>query len=222
MIGGMDGATLAEGPAWWRGRVPDHVPVWRPDDLVLSGRVSSVDLMTSPLDESQLRAVRFDRAEVTGVDLRLDEIDLTTMWSSFDGCVFRQRSRRLHRDGFEPQGSFGNRPCVYRSCRFVGVRLRVRAGFDVGEARFENCTFELCRFQEFFSFSADFVGCRFVGPIKMAVIYGMDPHTGRRNDIEGNDFRAAMLSDNIGLRGDFPVKSQLWPDGFAVEQAIGA
>ncbi|MFB9236254.1 hypothetical protein ACFFWC_11960 [Plantactinospora siamensis] len=212
----MDTATSAEHPAWWRGRTPDLAPVWGPHTVVLSGRVSDVDLTAAPLDESQLRAVRFDRAEVTGVDLSLDELALTTMWSSFDGCVFRQRGRRLHRDGYEPQGSFGNRPCIYRSCTFVGVRLRIRAGFHVGEARFEDCTFERCRFEEFFSFSADFVGCRFVGPIKMAAIYGTDPHTGRRNEIHGNNFRAAGLSDNIGLRADFPVESQLWPEGFPV------
>jgi hypothetical protein len=71
--------------------------------------------------------------------------------------------------------------------------------------------FERCRFEEFFSHSAEFVRCRFVGRVKMAV---MAPTSGRRNEIVDNDFSKAELSANIGLRGDFPVHLQRWPDGF--------
>jgi hypothetical protein len=49
----------------------------------------------------------------------------------------------------------------------------------------------------------------------MAVIYGTDPHSGRRNQIEGNDFSEAILSGNIGLRGGFPIDSQVWPQDYS-------
>jgi hypothetical protein len=181
---------------------------------VLSGQVADLDLGLVPLGPQQLKSVRFDRASCSGLDIALDEVSLTTMWSSFERCRFHQRSRRLHRDGFEPQGSFGDRPSLFTGCAFVGVRLRLRAGFSVGQARFEDCTFERCRFEEHFSFSADYVRCKFVGPIKTAVFFGTDPNTGRRNDIVDNDFTAADLSDNVDWRDDFPKDKQRWPAGY--------
>jgi hypothetical protein len=104
---------------------------------VLTGSVEAVNLDDAPLSRSvMLRSLSFEHAEVRGVDLQLDEVRLSVMWSEFEDCTFRQRSRRLHRDGLEPQGSFGNRPSVYRRCRFEGLRMRTRAGFSVMEARF--------------------------------------------------------------------------------------
>jgi hypothetical protein len=151
---------------------------------------------------------------VTGLEVSLDEVGLTTLWSSFEDCTFRQRSRRLHRDGAEPQGSFGHRPCLYRRCTFVGVRFRLRAGFSVGEARFEDCVFDRCRFSEHFSFDAEYVRCRFVGKMTMAVFNCVSPRSGRRNEIVDNDFTHTEFSDNVAWRGDFPVDDQRWPDGY--------
>jgi hypothetical protein len=191
------------------------VPVWSAQTAVFKGPVTAVDLATVPLTSPDgLRNVLFDRAAVHALTLPLDEVHLDCQWSSFDGCTFTQRSRRLHRDGFEPQGSFGSRPSLYRDCRFVGVRFRLRAGFGVGEARFENCVFERCRFEEHFSDRADYVGCRFIGPVKMAVFFGCDPQSGRRNDITGNDFTQARFTDNVAWRRDFPLQHQHWPTGF--------
>lgn len=204
-----------ETPAWWRGRTPGKVPVWTPETAVLTGAVATVDLTAVPLSVlSVLRPVRFDRADVQGLMLPLDEVQLDCQWSSFEDCTFTQRSRRLHRDGFEPQGSFGSRPSVYRRCRFVGVRFRLRSGFGVGEARFEDCVFERCRFEEHFSHQADYVGCCFVGPMKMAVFFGYDPKSGRRNDIADNDFTQVRFTDNVAWRGDFPLQRQRWPTDF--------
>jgi hypothetical protein len=204
-------------PDWWRGQTPDTIPVWTPETVVITGAVTKLDLGAVPLGSEHLRTVRFDQADCSGFDLPLDELHLVTMWSSFVECRFHQRSRRLHREGAEPQGSFATRPSVYRYCSFVGVRLRLRAGFSVGQARFEDCTFERCRFEEHFSFEADYVRCKFVGPMKTAVFYGRSPRTGRRNDIADNDFTGASLSDNVGWRGDFPLERQRWPRTEAAE-----
>ncbi len=188
------------------------MPVWTPETAVLTGNVTTIDLAAVPLaNPASLRSIRFHQADVRDLTLRLDEVHLDCQWSSFADCTFTQRSRRLHRDGFEPQGSFGGRPSVYRRCRFVGVRFRLRAGFGVGEARFEDCVFERCRFEEHFSLQADYLDCRFVGPMKMAVFFGSDPKTGRRNDIAGNDFTQARFTDNIAWRGGFPLQQQNWP-----------
>jgi hypothetical protein len=206
-------------PDWWRGRRPEPKR-WSKDSLVLSGNVTVLNLQAAPLsDITILRSVVFDQANVQDVDVVLDELALTAAWSEFAGCTFRQRSRRLHREGSEPQGSFGWRPTIYRNCTFRGVRMRLRAGFSPGEARFEDCLFERCRFEEHFSFAADYVRCRFVGPMKTAVFFGSDLE-GRRNDIEGNDFTEAVLSDNIGFRNDFPVDTQAWPPGIAPPRTV--
>jgi hypothetical protein len=201
-------------PEWWRGQTPDAVPVWSSDTAVITGVVAELDLQAVPMGTQSLRSLRFERAAASGLDLALDEVHLSAMWSSFEQCRLHQRSKRLHPAGAEPQGSFAHRPSLFKGCTFTGVRLRLRAGFSVGQARFEDCTFERCRFEEHFSFAADYLRCTFVGPIKTAVFYGTDPNTGRRNEVVDNDFTAATLSDNVGWRGGFPVADQLWPDGY--------
>jgi uncharacterized protein YjbI with pentapeptide repeats len=201
-------------PSWWRGQIPDAVPVWTPNTAVFQGLVTELDLDEVPLAVGSLRSVRFEKASCSGLAVSLDEVHLATMWSSFEECRFHQRSRRLHRGGPDPQGSFGHRPSLFKNCTFVGVRLRVRAGFSVDQARFEDCTFQRCRFEEHFSFNADYLRCKFVGPIKTAVFYGTNPDTGRRNDIVDNDFTDAILSDNVAWRGDFPIGQQRWPVGY--------
>jgi hypothetical protein len=205
---------VTEGPAWWRGQVADQMPTWQPEDRVFTGQVDDLDVSGVPLGRGLLRAVVFDQARVSDADISLDDIGLVTAWSEFTECTFHQRGTRLHPDGEEPQGSFGNRPSVFRGCTFRDVRLSVRAGFSVGQARFEDCTFERCRFEEHFSWSAEYVGCRFVGPMRTAVFFGTDPNSGRVNEIHDNDFTDVAFSSNVGWRGDFPVLDQRWPESF--------
>jgi len=106
---------------------------------------------------------------------------------------------------------------VYRECVFEGVRFRVRAGFLVGAARFERCTFIRCDFGEHRSFCADYLDCSFVGPVKGAVFYGQAPegnhYDGKRNMFEGNDFTEAVLH-NVGFRGGIDATLQRWSAGF--------
>jgi hypothetical protein len=155
----------------------------------------------------------FDQADVQGVTIALDTAHLSVLFSEFTDCVFTQRGRGPANSDTTAQGCLASRPSIYRKCTFRGVRFRILGGFDTGQARFEDCVFEQCRFEEFFPQEADFVRCRFIGPIRTAVFFG---RTGTRhvNDIEGNDFREAVFSDNVGFRGDFPVSDQSWPEGY--------
>jgi hypothetical protein len=190
------------------------MPTWTRETRVVDGVADHLDLSGVPLGPGKPRPVIFDQAEVTDATIALDDLHLGAAWSAFVDCSFHQRSRRIHPDGEEPQGSLGNRPSLYSHCLFRGVRLRVRGGFSVGEARFEDCVFDGCRFEEHFSFAADYVRCRFVGPMRTAVFYGTDPETGRRNQIVENDFREAAISSNVGWRGAFPLDAQVWPEGY--------
>ena len=217
-------------PYWWRGTKPKplwwHGPTPRPAwarandyEVVLSGEVDEFRADAAPLTGT-LRHFVFDQAHVTGVTLPLDEVALTVGWSEFEDCTFTQRSRPLHPGGSPPQGSFAHRPSVYRRCVFRGVSFRVRTGFSVHVARFEDCVFERCKFTEHFSFCADYLNCRFVGPMKTAVFYGTAPVgedfcSGRRNTIEGNDFTETdFSSNNVAWRGGVDLAAQRWPAGY--------
>ncbi len=185
----------------------------REGTLIVSGTITDLDVARAPLAASPLllRSVQFRRASVEGVELHLDELQLSVLGSEFDGCSFVQRSRRLHRDGAEPQGSFGHRAgSTYRRCVFRGVRLRTLAGFSVGHALFEDCTFERCKFSGTFSHDADFVRCRFIGPVKGAVFSGTSPETGARNEFVDNDFTRAEL-DDVDFRNGIDLTRQSFP-----------
>jgi len=49
---------------------------------------------------------------------------------------------------------------------------------------------------------------------RTAVLNGVSPRTGWRNEIVDDDFTPSEFSDNVTGRGDFPVDDQRWPDGY--------
>ncbi|HET9718907.1 MAG TPA: hypothetical protein VFP55_02400 [Solirubrobacteraceae bacterium] len=210
-----------EPPEWWRGQTPHALPAGRPDAVVISGRVIDFAAEQIPLGAQLLRHVSFEQASCSGLRIVLDELGIRVAWTEFEGCTFTQRRRRLNADGAEPQGSLGNRPSRFSRCTFTGVRLRQRAGFSVGQARFEDCLFEDCRFEELFSYDADYVRCRFVGPIRTAVFFGTSPRTGRRNEIQDNDFTGAAIGEGVSWRAGFPLEAQSWPAAY-VPQGFSA
>jgi hypothetical protein len=196
---------------------------WPFNVTVLSGRVGPgpVDLAhrreIAPGRHAPMGEFVFDRVQAHGAVVVLDDLFLDIAWSELDECVFRQ-SRKTGSDGSQPQGNLGFRRTVYRRCEFDGVRFRTRAGFSVGQSRFEACIFRRCRFEEHFSFCADYIDCVFEGPIRTAVFYGRAPDgnfcDGKVNEIRGNDFRAATFSDNVAWRLGVALDSQQWPDGY--------
>lgn len=205
---------------WWRGQSPPRqARDVAPADMLVSGPVTSIDL-DAIAPRSGLRGVHFFRAAVSGVELWLTAISLVVEWSEFDNCHFRQRVRPVVNEyGFAAQGSFANRPAVYRACTFERVRFKILGGFDTGAGRFENCTFVNCRWEGHFGYDADLIDCRFVGRMNGCVWGGTglkEDSRGqvRRNVITGNDFTEVTFTDNVGWRRDFPVADQVWPDGF--------
>jgi uncharacterized protein YjbI with pentapeptide repeats len=170
-MGGVRGGRgSGEVPEWWRGYRPTEPgPTWSPPSQVtFSGEVDEVDLSAVPLNGDMLRDVEFAHAEVRGVELALDELSFLAHWSTFEDCVFRQRSKRPHPEGWEPRGQFAWRPTVYRRCKFVGVRLRSHNGFSMRGARFEDCVFERCRWSVNLN-DVDLLRCRIVGPVSSVV-----------------------------------------------------
>jgi hypothetical protein len=186
---------------------------------------AAFDFTEIPLDSfDPLHNCGFYEVVARGVEFDLDAVHLGVAWSEFDECTFRQRIRKSI-DGVWPQGSLGLTPTIYRRCTFQGVRFRIRAGFSVGHARFEGCIFRRCRFEEHFSFCADYVGCTFEGKIRTAVFYRQAPdHSGcdgKVNEIVGNDFTQAVLTDNVDWRGGVDLSAQTWPDGYAPVERPG-
>jgi hypothetical protein len=195
-------------------------PPWSAITTVIQGELPHGAFDVSQVPEHQsspLRSCGFFEVVAHGVDFDLDRLHLGVAWSDFDQCIFRQRLRKSY-DGVWPQGNLGARPSTYSHCRFEGVRFRLRAGFSVGRARFEDCTFRQCRFEEHFSFCADYVRCTFEGPIRTAVFYGRAPDghdcDGKLNEIVSNDFTGASIGDNVGWRGDLDLSAQKWPAGY--------
>lgn len=166
----------------------------------------------------------FDGASATESGFDLTDVHLTVQHSHFRDCRFVQENRRAN-DGSWGQGTLGRRLSIFEGCSFTGVRFRLRAGFSVGQARFESCRFDRCRFDEHFSFCADYVACVFEGPIRKAVFYGRAPHghfcDGKVNEFRDNDFTHATFRD-VGFRGNIDPALQRWPPGFDPSQLMSS
>lgn len=155
----------------------------------------------------------FISAVATGVDfsgMRLDSF--VAEKTDFRGCDFRRVS-------FEAGGFAVEKQSVYRSCRFDGADLR---HIFLGQARFEDCTFDNAKIHDWAADAAEFVRCHFAGRITMSRFSGrpwgmwedpgaLDPPR-TFNEFIGNDFRQAELLDCSFVRG-IDVSSQMWPEG---------
>ena len=210
-------------PEWWRAQQPTAVvPAgwgWgRNQGLTGSYRGALPGAEEPEGGDDALRPLHVFRASVADVAVRLDNAHLAVAWSEFDGCHFRQRTgpvRNSHGD--TAQGSFGNKPSIYRGCTFERVRFKLLGGFSLAQARFEDCTFLSCRWEGHFAHDADLVGCRFVGRMNGCVWFGTGSTVGRaarRNVVEGNDFTQTRFTTNVGWRRDFPIADQHWPDDY--------
>lgn len=208
-------------PDWWRGTKAERGLVF--GDWVLSGAVTALDASRlNPGTYEDLVGLGFEEAQASGLTVPLDEAHLAVAWSEFDGCTFTQRSRRLMASGAAAQGSFGNRPSLYRDCTFRGVQFGSPGRFSLGAARFEGCVFDNCGWRSAFEYDADLVACVFTGKMQSGAMGGVSPRTQRRNEVVDNDFSAADISDNFAWRFDFPVSQQTWPPGFVAVQDVQA
>lgn len=207
-------------PDWWRGQKPPHtVPVewgWGNDGWITGRQEGALDGVHAL--ESGQRRIAYFRAEVRDMELWLNDVHLAVTWSEFDNCHFRQRVRPvLNEYGVAAQGSFGNRPSIYRNCTFERIRFKGLGGFSMMSARFEDCTFVNCRWEGHFAHNADLLSCTFIGRMNGCVWFGQDVgpgNTERRNVIRGNDFTQTQFTDNVAWRFGFPISDQHWPPGF--------
>jgi Pentapeptide repeats (9 copies) len=152
---------------------------------------------SEPKQPDDERVVALHRATITAVDFRSAQFDKFTLGGClFDRCDFRglKLDRRL-------APLFAALPrSVFRDCRFDGADLR-RA--QLGQSRFERSTFDDARLEDSDLAAAEFIGCRFAGPMARVTFHGaptsahakrMDPPR-PRNEFRGNDFRDADLLD---------------------------
>jgi hypothetical protein len=147
----------------------------------------------------------FKDAVVVDVDLSDQRIPVFQASATvFERCDF---------SGSRVTGVLGVLPwATYRDCTFRRTDLR-RAAPSI--ARFERCTFENARLDKWFSTKAEFVDCRFVGPLNSVRFYGSvhppSSAVGRtRNEFVGNDFGEADLTDVDFVEG-IDIGAQRWP-----------
>ena len=160
--------------------------------------------------------VAVGRATLADVDFRRASFDhFLSEGSTFVRCDFR--GLRL---GEKFQPLFGARAqSVFRECRFDGADLRA---IDPGQSGFERCSFEEARIDGWQCATAEFVDCRFAGPLFEVRFYGrpwgpaaqhLDP-VRSVNAFRGNDFSRAELVDTTFVMG-IDISSQRWPEGDA-------
>lgn len=210
---------MGNGPRWWRDSDPRDARSWEVFPRRLTGRVTGEDLDAVEVTKGiGLRPVVLVEAHLEGVVLDLSEVELTVGWSRFDDCRFAQRVRPvLNEHGIAAQGSLASGPSLYRGCTFERVRFKWLGGFTTGRSRFEGCRFVSCRWEGHFDYESDYLGCTFTGRINGCAwggAQGAGPDAGRRNEIVGNDFSGAVITDDVGWRFGYPVGDQVWPEGF--------
>ncbi|HUG06531.1 MAG TPA: pentapeptide repeat-containing protein [Candidatus Limnocylindria bacterium] len=168
---------------------------------------------SEPNQPDDERVVALHRATLTAVDFRRSRFDRFSLGGClFDRCEFRglKLDRRL-------APLFVALPrSVFRDCHFDGADLR-RA--RLGQSRFERCTFDDARLDGSHLEAAEFVDCRFAGPLDGVTFHGapsgpeverLDPQR-RRNEFRGNDFRDAELLD-VGFVAGVEMGRQRFPE----------
>lgn len=166
-----------------------------------------------PKQPDDERVVALHRATLTAVDFRSARFDRFSLGGClFDRCDFRglKLDRRL-------APLFVALPrSVFRDCRFDDADLRHAR---LGGSRFERCTFDDTRLEDSDTASAEFIGCRFAGPLERVTFYGAPPRSEtkrldpprRRNEFRANDFRDAELLD-VAFADGVDMDQQRFPD----------
>jgi len=168
---------------------------------------------SEPKQPDDERVVALHRATITGVDFRRARFDKFSLGGClFDRCDFHglKLDRRL-------APLFAAMPrSVFHDCNFDGADLR-RA--HLGGSRFERCTFDDACIDGSHAEAAEFIACRFAGPLDGVTFHGapsgaeakrLDPPR-KRNEFRGNDFRDAEMLDVAFVSG-IEMRLQRFPD----------
>jgi hypothetical protein len=137
-------------------------------------------------------------------------------WRSFsiEGCQFERCSFENMRSESGCWGA-GKVMSTYIDCVFDGAKINY---MSAGHSRFEKCSFENVNLKDWWGFSMELVDCTFSGKLTKVIINGTVPpedaiDLGRtRNEIRGNDFTRAKLSD-VGFRTGVDLTLQKFPTG---------
>ena len=155
--------------------------------------------------------VQLHRAALRGVDFRKARFERFDLGGSlFERCDFR--GLRIDKR-FAPMLVASPRN-TFRHCRFDGADLHRT---PLGQSRFEHCTFDDALLEGIRAEAAEFVDCRFAGPLDGVTFHGMPPSTEtvtpprKRNEFRGNDFRDAEIGDVLFV-GWIDLHAQRWPD----------
>ena len=133
-----------------------------------------------------------------------------------NGCLFERCDFRGEIFDDRLQTLFASRrQSIFRECRFDGTDLR---SVRPGQARFERCSFTKANLEGWVSATAEFIECRFAGPVRNVTFHGrpwgqfaerIDPARGA-NAFKGNDFTEADLLGVLFVNG-IDVREQRWP-----------
>jgi pentapeptide repeat protein len=173
--------------------------------------VSQRDSEPSPPDGGE-RVVSIARATLRGVDFRKARFDRFSLAGAlFLSCDFR--GLRLDKR-YQPMFSASPRS-VFRDCRFEGADLR---RIHPDQARFERCTFDDALIDGWKCETAEFVDCRFAGPLGTVTFRGRPGSAAakatmaerKQNEFSGNDLRDADLT-NVTFAGGIELGRQRLP-----------
>lgn len=163
----------------------------------------SVDFSGLEFAEFRAAGSTFTRCDFSNT--RFGPLDLGQERAEWDWqWLVRPRDRRYAQTTYEE--------CVFRRTRLDPYNTHL------GNSRFVRCVFERAWLRELlFTFSAEFVDCRFVGKVIECNFWGAIPDretarwVGRTtNEFRGNDFRDADLIW-VGFHG-VDLDAQRWPD----------
>ncbi len=198
----------------------------RDDGLQFSIRARISGVRSRPVRRRTVRGKLHDRSFLAPPDTQLLFKNVTVRRVTFEGqrfFSFHSTSSLFEdcdfdRTSYEYARFAVTQPSIYRRCTFRQADLR---GLDPGLARFEGCSFENARIEEWFSFCGEFVDCSF----RRARVFGSKffgrpfgpcvdnlepPRT--MNEFRGNDFRGAELIDTEFVDG-INIDAQHWPEG---------
>lgn len=175
----------------------------------LRGQARDEKFDVAPVEDGRLR-VRIEECQFTSVDFSGLAFDLFyAAGSRFERCNFSKATflqlgfgqAQKHLDPAKPIKPTDPRypQTVYEDCIFLRTRFDPN-NTHFGNSRFVRCTFEHAWLRKLFTWTAEFLDCRFAGKVIECTFHGTitDKNNIQRigrtsNEIRGNDFSEADL-----------------------------
>jgi hypothetical protein len=155
----------------------------------------------------------FEGVHAESVDFDLDGISIDVRASRFHACRFHQTLGPIG-PHTGVQGDLGRGNVGYEDCVFDRLDFGLRGGgYQISEATFTRCTFHYCRWRWLNATRADFIECTFIGAMRHAWFYGVDPDDPSKEvRFERNDFTRARLH-GVEFRNRIDLTTTRFPAG---------